>query len=146
MTPSRILTALALVGLALAMLMACSTPGPPPSPVVEVPPPPPIYYVNISGLALRQGPTTAASQISTLEFNDRVQLLGTDAGWGRVLDIRRNISGWASLRYLQPSPASRPHAVPRHEKPAPKEPAPQPSAPPAPEPSQPSPTPIPRVM
>lgn len=144
MTPRRTLIVPALMALALAMLMACAEPGPPsPPPAAVAPPPPPIYYVNISGLALRTGPTTNATQISTLEFNDQVQLLGTDDGWGRVLDIRRNISGWAALRYLQPSPAYRPRAVPRREKPAPRQPAPTPAEPESPEPSK---TPIPRVM
>ncbi len=139
MTPRRTLTGFILFGIALTMLMACAKAGPPSStPVAEVPPPHPIYYVNISGLALRDGPTTAARQISTLEFNDRVELMGSSDGWGRVLDIRRNVSGWASLRYLQPSPAHRPHAVPRHEAPVPK-----PSEPPTPEPSG---TPVPKVM
>lgn len=132
MTPRRTLTAFALFAAALTMLMACAEAGPPsPPPVAEAPPPPPIYYVNISGLALREGPTTASPQISTLEFNDQVQLMDTSAGWGRVRDMRRNISGWASLRYLQPSPAYRPQYVPRYEKPAPR-PSPKPSEPSAP--------------
>ena len=143
MTPRRTLTIFTLFGIALTMLMACAEAGPPsPPPVVETPPPPPspTYFVNISGLALREGPTTAAAQISTLEFNDEVRLLGTSDGWGQVLDVRRNISGWASLRYLQPSPASRPHYVPRRPTPAP---APKPSQPPPPEPSE---TPLPKAM
>ena len=101
------------------------------------------FFVNVDGLALREGPTTAAPQISTLQFNDEVQLMGTSDGWGQVLDVRRNISGWASMRYLQPSPAYSPRSVPRRERPAPKQPAP------APEPSgTPPPTPpvTPKVM
>jgi len=118
------------------MLMACVEPGPPlPSPAATPPPPPPpTYYVNISGLALRNGPTTAATQISTLQFNYEVQLMDTSDGWGRVLDVRRNIIGWASLRYLQPSPAYRPRSVPRRETPAPKEPTPTPKPSEAPPP------------
>ncbi len=140
--------AAALMGAALTLLMACAGAGPAPSPVVQAPAPPPTYYVNISGLALREGPTTAARQISTLEFNDQVELLGPNEGWGQVLDKRRNIQGWAAVRYLQPRPAHRPQPVPRHETPAPKAPAPQPPAPEPSEPPAPAPsgTPVPRVM
>ena len=146
MTPRRTLTGLVFCLAALTMLMACVEGGPPPSspppppPPMSVGPPPSTYFVNVSGLALREGPTTAAPQISTLEFNDEVQLMGTSDGWGQVLDVRRNISGWASMRYLQPSPAYRPRSVPRRETPAPKKPTtpPEPSAPPG--------TPSPKVM
>ena len=62
MTLRRTLTGFVLCLAALTMLMACTEAGPPsPSPVTEVPPPPPpTYFVNISGLALRQAPTTTA--------------------------------------------------------------------------------------
>jgi Bacterial SH3 domain len=135
MTSRRTLAGLVLCLAALTMLMACTEPAlPPPAPLAVAPPPPPTYFVNVSGLALRDGPSTASSQISTLQFNDEVRLLDTSDGWGRVLDVHRNISGWASLRYLQPSPAHRPHYVPRQEKPAPKQhtPTPEPSEPPPP--------------
>ena len=138
------LTGLVFCLVALTMLMACMEAGPPsPSPVTQAPPPP-TYFVNESGLALREGPTTAAPQISTLEFNDEVRLMGTSDGWGRVLDVHRNISGWASMRYLQSSPAHRPYSVPRHEKPAAKPaPTPEPSETPPPKPPE---TPTPKVM
>ena len=143
MTPRRTLTGLVLCLAALTMLMACMEAGPPSPSTVA--PPPPIYFVNISGLALREGPTTAAPQISTLQFNDEVQLMGTSDGWGRVLDVRRNISGWASMRYLQSSPAHRPLSVPRHETPAPKQPTPTPKPSETP-PLKPPETPTPKVM
>ena len=144
MTQRRTLIGLVFCLVALTMLMACTEAGPPsPSPVTEAPPPP-TYFVNVSGLALREGPTTAAPQISTLQFNDEVQLLGSSDGWGRVLDVRRNIRGWASMRYLQSSPAHRPYPVPRHETPAPKPaPTPEPSETPPPKPAE---TPTPKVM
>ena len=145
MTPRRTLTGLVLCLVALTMLMACVEAGPPsPSPVVSPPSPPPTYFVTISGLALREGPSTTAPQISTLQFNDEVQLLGSSDGWGRVLDVRRNIRGWASMRYLQSSPAHRPYPVLRHETPAPKPgPTPEPSETPPPKPAE---TPTPKVM
>jgi uncharacterized protein YgiM (DUF1202 family) len=126
MTLRRSLIGLALCMMALALCMSCVEPGPPPSPppVVETPPPPPPpsrYYVTVSGLALREGPTTSAPQIGTLQFNDEVQIMDTSGGWARVLDVLRNRTGWASMRYLQPMPSDRPRAVPRSRAPAPKE-------------------------
>jgi hypothetical protein len=120
--------------MALALFMGCVETGPPPPMVVEAPPPPPmpepqLYFVNVSSLALREGPTTAAPQIGTLNFNDEVEILETSSGWARVGDVRRERTGWASLRYLQPVPANRPRSVPRKRStPAPKEPAPAPRA------------------
>jgi hypothetical protein len=134
MTLRRTLTVLALCVMALTLFMGCVEPGPPPPVVVESPPPepaPPIYFVNTSSLALRAGPTTAAPQIGTLQFNDEVELMDTSSGWARVYDLRRDMSGWASMRYLQPVPADRPRTVPKRRAPAPKEPvqpAPTPKA------------------
>lgn len=131
MTLRHTLTGLALGVMALALCMGCVEPGPPPPPpppMVETPPPPSpsLYFVTVSGLALREGPTTAAPQVGTLEFNDEVELMETNGGWARVYDTRRSRTGWASLRYLQPMPANRPRSVPRRKAPAPKE-SPQPA-------------------
>ena len=128
MTLRRTLTGLALGVMALALIMGCVETGPPPPVVVMEPPPPPLppqlYFVNVSSLALRDGPTTAAPQIGTLQFNDEVEILETTMGWARVGDVRRDRTGWASMRYLQPVPANRPRSVPRKRPaPAPKEPA-----------------------
>jgi hypothetical protein len=133
MTLKRTLTGLALCVMALTLFMGCVEPGPsmPPPPMVSTPPPPPPtpphYFVTVSGLALREGPTTAATQIGTLEFNDEVILLDTSSGWARVEDPRRNRTGWASMRYLQPMPANRPHSVPRKRSTPPPAPAPKPA-------------------
>ena len=126
MTLRRTLTGLALCVMALALFIGCVETGPPPSVMVAPPPPPPppsqLYFVNTSSLALREGPTTAASQIGTLQFNDEVELLETSSGWGRVVDVRRERTGWASMRYLQPMPTERARTVPRKRPaPAPKE-------------------------
>lgn len=127
MTLRRTLTGLALGVMALTLFMGCVESGPPPPLVVmETPPPeplPPLYFVNTSSLALREGPTTAAPQIGTLLFNDEVEILDTSAGWARVFDVRRDMTGWASMRYLQAVPADRPRSVPKRRAPAPKEPA-----------------------
>jgi hypothetical protein len=126
MTLRRTLTGLALCVMALSLCMGCVEPGPPPPPpMVEPPPPPPPatphYFVTVSGLALRAGPSTAETQIGTLQFNDEVELLETSGGWARVYDLRRGRTGWASLRYLQPMLADRPQSVPRRQVPTPKE-------------------------
>lgn len=140
----RILMALLLGLLALTLFSACAAPGPapppPPPPIVEPPPPPPppLYFVNVSSLALREGPTTSARMISTLRFNDEVELMGTSDGWGRVRDIRRGLVGWSALKYLQPAPASRPRYVPPKRKKAP--------AAPKEEPKKEEPKPVPKAM
>ena len=94
MTLRRTLTGLALCVMALTLFMGCVEPGPPPpapdggdSAAAAAPP---LYFVNVSSLALREGPTTAAPQIGTLQFNDEVEILDTSAGWGRVVDLRRD--------------------------------------------------------
>jgi hypothetical protein len=124
MTLRRTLTALVFGVMALTLFMGCVETGPPPPMMVEPPPPPeplpPLYFVNTSSLAVREGPTTAAPQIGTLTFNDEVEIQETSGGWARVVDVRRNMTGWASMRYLQPVPADRPRS-PR-KRPAPKEP------------------------
>jgi len=72
-------------------------------PKVTTPTPSPLMYVvNIHYLALRNGPSLSAPQIATLNFHDEVELLETSGGWGRVRDVRRNIVGWSSMRYLEP--------------------------------------------
>jgi hypothetical protein len=61
-----------------------------------------MYFVNVHSLALREGPTMSAPQISTLNFRDEVEILETSGGWGRVRDVRHNIIGWSYMRYLTP--------------------------------------------
>ena len=128
MTLRLTFTGLALCVMALALFMGCVETGPPPVVVMDTPPPPPpdpqLYFVNVSSLALREGPTTSAPQVGTLHFNDEVQILETNSGWARVGDVSRSRMGWASLRYLQPVPADRPRSVPRkRQAPTPREPA-----------------------
>jgi hypothetical protein len=132
MTLRQALTGLLLGVMAMTVLMACvepPPPPPPPPPITEAPPPPPpppLYFVNVSSLALRAGPTTSAAQIGTLHFNDQVELLDTSGGWGRVVDTSRDMTGWAYMRYLQPVPADQPRRVPRRGS-TPKESTPKPS-------------------
>jgi len=78
-----------------------SEPTTPSLPKVTKPTPsPPMYFVNVHSLALRDGPSMSAPRIATLNSQDEVELLETSGGWGRVRDVRRNIVGWSSMRYL----------------------------------------------
>ena len=80
-----------------------SAPVPPSPPELTIPvPSPPMYFVNIHGLALRDGPTMSAPQIATLNFKEEVELLDTSGGWGKIREVRRNMVGWSSMRYLVP--------------------------------------------
>ena len=138
MTLRHALLGVALCAMALNLL-ACEAPGPmpsPPPPEVEAPPPtgPPLYFVNVSSLALREGPTTAAPQISTLSFNDQVEVLEVSGSWGRVRDVGSGLIGWASMRYMQPMPASQPRSVPKRRPSPPPEEAPKSPESPAPKP------------
>jgi hypothetical protein len=134
MTLRHALLGVALCAMALT-LFACVEPAPmPPSPppVVEGPPPSPefpVYFVNVSSLALREGPTTSASQISTLNFNDQVELMNTSGGWGQVRVMGTGLMGWSYMRYLQPVPAGRPRSVPSRRPSAPKQETPKPATP-----------------
>jgi hypothetical protein len=91
--------------------------SPSPPEVTMSAPSPPMYFVNIPGLALREGPTMSAPQIATLYFKDEVELLETSGGWGRVRDVQRNIVGWSYLRHLQPVATEGSRAFPRHRPP-----------------------------
>ena len=81
-----------------AALPEPTTPSPPK--VTSPTPSPPKYVVKTHFLALRDGPSVSAPRLATLNFRDEVELLETSGGWGRVRDLRRNIVGWSSLRYL----------------------------------------------
>jgi hypothetical protein len=86
-----------------------SAPAPPSPPELTTPVPSlPKYFVNVHYLALRNGPNVSAPQIATLNFKDEVELLDTSGGWGRIREVRRNIVGWSSMRYLVPVTADRP--------------------------------------
>jgi uncharacterized protein YgiM (DUF1202 family) len=95
-------------------------------------PGPPYYYVDVSSLALRAGPSTGTRIITTLHLNDRVEMLGLGpTGWAQVRDLRTNIIGWVAARYLETFPVAYPRSVPRKRAPAQKA---------APEESQPAPS------
>jgi succinoglycan biosynthesis transport protein ExoP len=78
-----------------------SGPAPPaPSKETTPVPLPPKYLVSVEGLALRSGPDIFAPQIATLNLHTEVELLETSGRWGRVRDVKRNLVGWSSTRYL----------------------------------------------
>jgi len=92
--------------------------------------PVPTYYVNISSLTLHDGPSPNSNSLTTLHFNDPVEMLGVGAsGWAQVRDLRSNKMGWVPPRYLSSVPLSHPKSSPRRRAPArkaPKEEAPEP--------------------
>ena len=89
----------------------------------------PPYYVNCSSLALKDAPSPNANTLTTLYFNNQVEMLGVGAsGWAQVRDLRSNIIGYVAPRYLSTSPSSYPKSSRRRRAPkaAPKEEAPAP--------------------
>ncbi len=108
---------------AVQKLKVTSAPTVSSSPAVTGPAPSlPRYFVNTYELTVREGPNMDASYIAFLNFKDEVDLLETSNGWGRVRDRRRNIVGWAYMRYLERSLADGPENVPKHQLPGPKKP------------------------
>lgn len=79
----------------------------------------PPYYVNISSLPLRDGPRENANVMTTLRFNDPVEMLGVGtSGWAQVRDLQSSMVGWVPPRYLSAGPPSYPKSSPRRRAPA----------------------------
>jgi uncharacterized protein YgiM (DUF1202 family) len=102
-------------------------------------PGPPYFYVAVSSLALRAGPSTANRTLATLSLNNQVEMLGMGpSGWAQVRDLRTSTIGWVAARYLESFPVTYPRPTPKARKstgkaapeekepPAPAEPAPKP--------------------
>ncbi|MEW6386493.1 MAG: SH3 domain-containing protein [Thermodesulfobacteriota bacterium] len=97
-------------------------------------PGPPFYYVNVSSLALRAGPSTANRIIATLGFNEQVEILGMGpSGWAKVRDVPRGIIGWVAGRYLEAFPVPAPRRAPVKKKAPAKKAAPEKEEAPKPE-------------
>ncbi len=98
-------------------------------------PGPPYYYVAVSSLALRAGPTTSSRVLTNLGFNNQVEMLGMGpSGWANVRDVRTGTIGWVSSYYLETFPVSHARPAPKRKSPA-KKGAPEPEeAPKAPGP------------
>ncbi len=98
----------------------------------------PPYYVNINSIELREHPRPEAKVLTTLHFNDPVEMLGVGtSGWAQVRDLRSSMVGWVPPRYLSSNPPGSPKSSPRRraprkappkEEPAPKEAPAAPSA------------------
>ena len=99
---------------------------------------PPYYYVDVSSLALRAGPSTGSHILTTLGLNHQVEMLGSGVGgWVQVRDARTGIIGWVASRYLESFPVSYPKSVPKKPRPRLGDPA---------EPEQPAPKAAPKAM
>jgi len=92
--------------------------------------PTPLSYVNTSSLPLRQHPTPSASVLTTLHFNDQVEMLGVSAsGWAQVRDLQSSTVGWVPPRYLSSVTSSTPKSSRRRRAPAHKAPPKEEKAP-----------------
>jgi uncharacterized protein YgiM (DUF1202 family) len=74
-----------------------------PAAATGIRPGPPLYYVRVSSLAMREGPSTSFRVMTTLNLNEQVEMLDmTPAGWAKVRELRRGLIGWVAARYLEP--------------------------------------------
>ena len=93
----------------------------------------PTYYVNRDSLPLRQHPRPEARVLTTLGFNDPVEMLGVGtSGWAQVRDLKSSMVGWAPPRYLSETSLSSPPSSKRRRAPARKAPPKEEPAPAAP--------------
>lgn len=61
--------------------------------------PVPPFHVNISSLDIRDKPNPNANVLTTLHFNDPVEMLGVGtSGWAQVRDLRTSLVGWVDPR------------------------------------------------
>jgi uncharacterized protein YgiM (DUF1202 family) len=86
-----------------------------PAAALSLRPGPPYYYVNVSSLALRAGPSTGNKILTTLGLNNQVEVVGSGVGgWLQVRDTRTNIIGWVYGRYLESVPVGAARPAPKH--------------------------------
>ena len=121
-----------------------------PATAISTRPGPPYYYVDVSSLALRAGPSTSNRILTTLSLNNQVEMLGSGTGgWVQVRDMRTGTIGWVASRYLESFPVYYSKAAPKRRAPAAKggaesKGAPEPKA--APEPGEAPKAPPPKAM
>ena len=90
-----------------------------PAAALSIRPGPPYYYVNVSSLALRSGPSTSNRMLTSLGLNQRVEVLGSGPAVGCKCGIPGPISSAGSYgRYLESFPVSAPRSVPKRRSPA----------------------------
>jgi len=82
--------------------------------------PVPHYYVNRSSTALLDGPSPSANPLTTLNFNDPVEMLGVTSGYAQVRDLKTSKVGWVLPRYLSREPLGSSGTRRRHRKALPK--------------------------
>jgi uncharacterized protein YgiM (DUF1202 family) len=88
-----------------------------PASAVSMRPGPPYFYVNVSSLALRAGPSTGHRILTTLGLNNQVEMLGSGVGgWVQVREVRSGTIGWVAARYLESFPVTYPKAVPKKKR------------------------------
>ena len=80
------------------------------------------YYVNKSSITLYAEPNPHSRVLTTLRFNETVEMLGvSSSGWAQVRDPRTSITGWTPPRYLSEEPLRSPQSTRRrHRRRAPK--------------------------
>jgi uncharacterized protein YgiM (DUF1202 family) len=94
-------------------------------------PGPPYFYVAVSSLALRAGPSTSTRVLTTLGLNNQVEMLGMGpGGWANVRDMRTGTIGWVSSYYLETFPVSQARPAPKRKTPSKKGAPPEPEEPP----------------
>ena len=79
---------------------------------------------------LRDAPRPDAGVLTTLPFNDPVEMLGVGtSGWAQVRDLKSSVVGWAPPRYLSATSLSSPPSSQRRRAPARKAPPKEETAP-----------------
>jgi uncharacterized protein YgiM (DUF1202 family) len=98
----------------------------------------PTYYVNTDSVTLMDKPRPDAGVLTTLYFNDPVEMLGVGtSGWAQIRDLRSNVIGYVPPRYLSPTSPSQPKSSRPRRAPSGKA-APKKEKPPAETPAKPS--------
>lgn len=104
-----------------------------PASAVSLTPGPPYFYVAISALNLRAGPSTGSRILTSLSLNDKLEMYDmSPSGWAKVRDLRTGIIGWVASRYLETFPVRYPKPAPRKRRAPAKEKEPEPEKPAAP--------------
>jgi uncharacterized protein YgiM (DUF1202 family) len=92
----------------------------------------PHYYVNTSSLPLWNRPSPSGGVLTTLHFNDPVEMLGVTSGYAQVRDLKTSKVGWVLPRFLSSSDLSSPKSPRRHRAPTRKPPSKEEKAPESP--------------
>jgi uncharacterized protein YgiM (DUF1202 family) len=92
----------------------------------------PTYYVNTDAFPLRDAPKPDARVITTMRFNEAVEMLGVGtSGWAQVRILQSNVVGYMPPRNLSNRPLDSSQPTRRRRAPARKAPPKEEKAPPA---------------